>query len=459
MFNSMFKSALFLFCLLNAGTSFAYLENDNCTSAISCLKNGLEDENFTSLIEACDTYKSPIGCHEVGVKYKKRGKDLDAFKYLKKGCKLGFYPSCNLVTAPSLLLRWGSAIYKKNPILNDPSEISDELIQKIRTNSIDSLTINYEFTTCEGNYWDSLKINPFKKANHQHKLTTIAFEIKLSSRVHSLACAFSEMTSLKFVNLRDTSNITNMSHMFYRAESFNQPIGDWDTSDVTDMSGMFFDARVFNQPIGDWDTSDVTDMNLMFCGATSFNQPIGDWDTSNVTNMQQMFYLAGSFNQPIGDWDTSKVENMAGMFSENVSFNQPIGDWDTSDVTDMSFMFSDITHRGASPFNQPIGDWDTSNVTNMRMMFWNAASFNQPIGNWDTSKVTDMSDMFHGAKSFNQPIGSWDTSRVTGMSYMFSGAKSFNQPIGDWDTSKVTRMEGMFKGASSYSYPKPKGAK
>ena len=106
MFNSMFKSALFLFCLLNAGTSFAYLENDNCTSAISCLKNGLEDENFTSLIEACDTYKSPIGCHKVGVKYIKQGKDLDAFKYLKKGCKFGFYPSCNLVTAPSLLPRW-----------------------------------------------------------------------------------------------------------------------------------------------------------------------------------------------------------------------------------------------------------------------------------------------------------------------------------------------------------------
>ena len=65
MFNSMFKSALFLFCLLNVGTSFAYLENNNCTSAISCLKNGLENGNLTSLIEACDTYKSPIGSHEV----------------------------------------------------------------------------------------------------------------------------------------------------------------------------------------------------------------------------------------------------------------------------------------------------------------------------------------------------------------------------------------------------------
>ena len=334
MFNSMFKSALFLFCLLNAGTSFAYVENNNCSSAISCLKNGLEDENFTSLIEACDTYKSPIGCHEVGVKYKKRGKDLDAFKYLKKGCKLGFYPSCNLVTAPSLLPRWWSAEYKiKNPILNDPSEISDELIQKIRTNSIDSLTINYEFTRCPPEdvkdeilkNWEKewLMSNPFGVANKQHELTSIDFEIKLSSNVHSLACAFMGMQKLKSVNLRDTSNVTDMSGMFFGAESFNQPIGDWDTSKVTDMKVMFFGAESFNQPIGDWDTSKVTNMNGMFYEAKSFNQPIGDWDTSKVTNMSFMFGGAKSFNQPIGNWDTSNVKNIYSMFGGASSYSYP----------------------------------------------------------------------------------------------------------------------------------------
>ena len=79
----MFKLVLFLFCLLNVGTSFAYVENNNCTSAIDCLEKAKEGYPLTYLKEACDTYKSPIGCHEVGVKYKKRGKDLDAFKYLK----------------------------------------------------------------------------------------------------------------------------------------------------------------------------------------------------------------------------------------------------------------------------------------------------------------------------------------------------------------------------------------
>ena len=214
-----------------------------------------------------------------------------------------------MVTAPSLLPRWWSAEYKiKNPILNDPSEISDELIQKIRTNSIDSLTINYEFTRCPPEdvkdeilkNWEKewLMSNPFGVANKQHELTSIDFEIKLSSNVHSLACAFMGMQKLKSVNLRDTSNVTDMSGMFFGAESFNQPIGDWDTSKVTDMRVMFFGAESFNQPIGDWDTSKVTNMSFMFGGAKSFNQPIGNWDTSNVKNIYSMFGGASSYSYP-----------------------------------------------------------------------------------------------------------------------------------------------------------------
>ena len=57
-----------------------------------------------------------------------------------------------------------------------------------------------------------------------------------------------------------------MSYMFWNAEAFNQPIGNWDVSKVTDMSFMFSSATVFNQPIGNWDVSNVTNMNLMFYG-------------------------------------------------------------------------------------------------------------------------------------------------------------------------------------------------
>ena len=64
----------------------------------------------------------------------------------------------------------------------------------------------------------------------------------------------------------DTSYVTDMSHMFYGAESFNQDISAWDTSSVTEMWGMFNGAKAFNADISKWDTSSVTNMWWMFGG-------------------------------------------------------------------------------------------------------------------------------------------------------------------------------------------------
>ena len=213
----------------------------------------------------------------------------------------------------------------RNPVVNYPDDITDELIHQIINNDLDSLTINYEFTKkfCRSRPWDDwyreqFRINPFWIANKITSLKRIDFEIKLGENVHSLASAFENLEKLEYVNIQDTSGVTNMSGMFRFAELFNQPISKWDTSSVTDMSEMFSGAESFNQPIGNWDTSNVTDMSGMFTKAVSFNQPIGDWDTSKVTDMSGMFFGAKSFNQPIGDWDTSKVTGMGGVCSNEL---------------------------------------------------------------------------------------------------------------------------------------------
>ena len=246
---------------------------------------------------------------------------------------------------------------ERNPVINYPHDITDDLIQKIAYNQIDSLTINYEFTRCsnEGSIEDYDKWeneqnrnNPFWRANSITPIKRIEFEVRLGPRVHSLACAFSLFEKLEYVNIKDTSRVTHMGGMFQGAKSFNQPIGNWDTSMVTDMSGMFWGAKAFNQPIGNWDTSKVTNMRFMFEEATFFNQPIGNWDTSRVTNMEGMFHGAKSFNQPIGNWDTSMVTDMSWMFCGATSFNQPIGNWNTSRVTGMWDMF-----KGATSYSYP----------------------------------------------------------------------------------------------------------
>ena len=224
----------------------------------------------------------------------------------------------------------------RNSVLNSPDDITEDLLKRIINNDLDSLTINYEFAYTYNDEIESqkdrselLKKNPFIMANRIKALRRIEFEVILTPAVHSLSHAFENMYRLEYVNIKDTSNITDMSCKFQDDESFNQPLNDWDTSKVTSMHGMFMNAESFNQPLDRWNTSHVTDMSFMFKGAVSFNQLLNSWDTSAVADMSHMFRMAKSFNQPVKCWNTASVKDFSGMFCGAVSFRQPI--WENQD--------------------------------------------------------------------------------------------------------------------------------
>jgi len=269
-------------------------------------------------------------------------------------------------------------------------------------------------------------------------------------KITDLSYLFKGITTLfnQDISGWDTSNVTNMSHLFDTQVFFNQNISNWDTSKVTDMSFMFFNARVFNQPLNLWNVSNVKNMNELFAGAESFNQNIDEWDVSNVTTMSGTFMYALAFNQSISRWNVSNVTDMSRMFATTKAFNQDIGGWDVSSVTNMQSMFA-----RSEAFNQDIGEWNISNVTNLSDMFSFNSIFNQDIGNWDVSKVTDMSTMFSISRAFNQDITQWDVSNVTNMDKMFLGAVKFNQNIGLWNVSNVTNMDYMFYGTKAFNQP------
>ena len=74
----------------------------------------------------------------------------------------------------------------RNPVLNSPDDITDELIRQIIHNDLDSLTINYEFTKHDKNseHWDDdyeeqMRTNPFWKANKIKPIKRIECEIRL----------------------------------------------------------------------------------------------------------------------------------------------------------------------------------------------------------------------------------------------------------------------------------------
>ena len=251
------------------------------------------------------------------------------------------------------------------------------------------------------------------------------------------------------INTWDTSNVTDMSSLFYNKTTFNSDISNWDVSNVTNMNAMFYGATIFNQDISSWNVSSVIFMNYMFRNAYAFNQPIGLWGqkTINVKDTSYMFASARSFNQPIGDWNMQSVEKINYMFQgehwNRHPFNGHIASWNMSNCTEMSTVFE------YCDFNKPLNTWNTSKVTTMSQMFANAQNFDQDISSWNTSNVTTFFNMFRGTP-FNHNISSWNTSNVTDMGYMFMDTSHFNQPIGVWNTSSLSNAGSMFSNASVF---------
>lgn len=176
------------------------------------------------------------------------------------------------------------------------------------------------------------------------------------------------------------------------------------------------------------DTSNVTDMSHMFRKCTSLTSlDVSNLDTSNVTNMTYMF--AGEMNKnsiaslDLSGWDVSKVRDMSCMFyycNDLIDLN--LSGWDTSSVTNMRYMFehlSYITSLDLSHFN-------TSNVTDMTNMFGNCyriTSIN--VGSFDTSKVKGMGGMFYGCNALTSlNLRNFNTRNVETMVQMFCLCKN-----------------------------------
>lgn len=216
----------------------------------------------------------------------------------------------------------------------------------------------------------------------------------------------------------DTSNVTNMSAMFfntgYYSDVFALDLSGFNTSKALSMDGMFnytgYNNSNFTLDLSNFDTSNVTNMSYMFWGTgyynSNFTLDLSSFNTSNVTDMSYMFFETGSssrnFTLDLSNFDTSNVTDMSYMFYatgvDSFNFTLDLSNFDTSNVTDMSSMFHSTGYNSTN-FNLDLSNFDTSNVTNMSYMFvetgYNNSNFTLDVSNFDTSNVTDMSYMFY----------------------------------------------------------------
>ena len=166
-------------------------------------------------------------------------------------------------------------------------------------------------------------------SNANSKADTLAISLTDNKKVKATGAEWNSTfinTLLKQANLEglDTSNVTNMSHMFSNASDLTSlDVSHWDTGNVTDMSDIFSDARSLTSlDVSKWDVDKVTDMSWMFYNARSLTSlDVSNWDTSKVTNMSLMFSGASSLTDlDVSNWDTSNVTTMMSiyaMFSSN----------------------------------------------------------------------------------------------------------------------------------------------
>ena len=117
----------------------------------------------------------------------------------------------------------------------------------------------------------------------------------------------------------NTTNVTNISFMFYGMESLiSLDLSNFNTSNVTNMNNMFsYCSGHTSLNLSKFNTSNVTDMHNMFgsCGGLT-SLDVSSFDTSKVTDMGDMFcYCSGLTSLDLSGWDMRSVNSSNDMFN------------------------------------------------------------------------------------------------------------------------------------------------
>ena len=149
----------------------------------------------------------------------------------------------------------------------------------------------------------------------------------------------------------DTSNVTNMSYMFYYCQNLTSlDVSNFDTSNVTDMSGMFNDCRnLTSLDVSSFNTTNVTSMSRMFYNCTNLTSlDLSNFNTSNVTTMSYMFYYCQNLTSlDVSNFNTSNVWTIDNMFNNCTKLTSlDLSNWNVANITrsyDTSSAFRNCT--------------------------------------------------------------------------------------------------------------------
>lgn len=180
------------------------------------------------------------------------------------------------------------------------------------------------------------------------------YEIIAPANSDKLFYKFTNLVSIKFNDVFNTSKVDDMVYMFGNCSSLT------------------------NLDLSSFNTTAVENIGVIFDSCTSLQSVnISSFDTSNVLSAHGLFSGCSSLtNLDLSSFNTSKVTRMEGMFEGCSSLTSlDISNFNTSNVTDMEYMFLNCTNLT----ELELGTFNTSKVTNVLMMFYNCPKLTTKI--------------------------------------------------------------------------------
>lgn len=186
-------------------------------------------------------------------------------------------------------------------------------------------------------------------AQTMRPVKTLSFEngVKVADSARCLFCFMDETTTINLTGL-DTSNVTDMSWMFYccynlrnltfgnsfstaKVTDFNLMFGNcssltsldlsgFDTSKAERMDAMFDQCESLRSlDVSGFDMSNVTGASGMFAGCKKLTSlDLSTWNTEKLNTATQMFWDCQELKSiNLSGFSTKRLEQMAGMFMDN----------------------------------------------------------------------------------------------------------------------------------------------
>ena len=198
-----------------------------------------------------------------------------------------------------------------------------------------------------------------------------SFENARPTTTYSWFDYMSNLQSITGMNYLNTSEVTNMSDMFFSCSGLTSiDVSGFNTDKVTSMTRMFYGcSELTSLDLRNFNTENVITMNGMFAACDNLaSVDVSSFNTSNVVNMDGVFnYCVSLTDLDVSNFNTAKVTDMTGMFGNCRGLTRlDLTNFNTAQVTSMSYMFN-YSDNLVAIF---VGDnWSTDAVTWSRDMF------------------------------------------------------------------------------------------